>query len=83
MCSTRERAKVIVERDGLQQISDAAVLRPLAEKVIHDNPRQVGQYQAGKDGIFGFFVGQLMKLTGGKANPQLASELLKSLLDAG
>ncbi len=82
MCTTKERAKVIVERDGMRQISDEATLRPLAEKVINDNPRQVGQYKAGKDGILGFFVGQLMKATSGKANPRLSSELIKRLLDA-
>jgi aspartyl-tRNA(Asn)/glutamyl-tRNA(Gln) amidotransferase subunit B len=82
MCVTRERATVIVERDGLQQISDVAVLRPLAEKIIADNPRQVGGYRGGNDKLLGFFVGQLMKATDGKANPQLASDLMKQLLAA-
>lgn len=80
MCATGDSARAIVERDGLQQISDETVLRELAAKVIYDNPRQVGQYKAGKESMFGFFVGQMMKLSGGKANPQLASELLRALL---
>jgi aspartyl-tRNA(Asn)/glutamyl-tRNA(Gln) amidotransferase subunit B len=82
MIATGDGARAIVERDGLRQISDEGALRPLAEKIIADNPRQYGQYKAGKEGVIGFFVGQLMKATGGKANPQLASELMKKLLDA-
>ena len=82
MIATGDGARAVVERDGLRQISDEGALRPLAEKIIADNPRQYGQYKAGKEGVIGFFVGQLMKATGGKANPQLASELMKKLLDA-
>jgi aspartyl-tRNA(Asn)/glutamyl-tRNA(Gln) amidotransferase subunit B len=80
MCKTGEGAKLIVERDDLRQISDEAVLRPICEQIIHDNPRQVGQYKGGKDGLLGFFVGQLMKATNGKANPAMSTELMKKLL---
>jgi aspartyl-tRNA(Asn)/glutamyl-tRNA(Gln) amidotransferase subunit B len=75
-----QSAKAIVERDGLRQISDDNVLRPLAEKIIADNPRQVGGYRAGNEKLLGYFVGQLMKATDGKANPQMASDLMKQLL---
>jgi aspartyl-tRNA(Asn)/glutamyl-tRNA(Gln) amidotransferase subunit B len=80
MCKTGDNAKLIVERDDLRQISDEAVLRPICEQIIHDNPRQVGQYKGGKEGLLGFFVGQLMKATNGKANPALSTELMKTLL---
>ncbi|MBZ0233408.1 MAG: Asp-tRNA(Asn)/Glu-tRNA(Gln) amidotransferase subunit GatB [Deltaproteobacteria bacterium] len=80
MCKTGERAGFIVQRDDLRQISDASVLRPLCEKIIADNPKQVAQYRGGKDSLLGFFVGQLMKATEGKANPSLSADLMKKLL---
>ena len=80
MCRSGEGAAAIVERDGLRQISDDGVLRPLAEKIIADNPRQVGGYRGGNEKLLGYFVGALMKATDGKANPQLASDLMKELL---
>jgi len=80
MCATGAGARAIVEKDGLRQISDQAVLRPLAEKIIEENPRQVGGYRAGNDKLLGYFVGALMKATEGKANPQMASDLMKKLL---
>jgi aspartyl-tRNA(Asn)/glutamyl-tRNA(Gln) amidotransferase subunit B len=80
MCKTGESAKLIVERDDLRQISDEKVLRELCQQIIHDNPRQVGQYKGGKEGLLGFFVGQLMKATSGKANPSKSTELMKQLL---
>jgi aspartyl-tRNA(Asn)/glutamyl-tRNA(Gln) amidotransferase subunit B len=82
MCKTGDGARHIVERDDLRQISDEAVLRPLCEKIIADNPKQHGQYLSGKDTLLGFFVGQLMKATSGKANPSLSAELMKQLLAA-
>ena len=51
-----------------------------AKKIIEDNPAQVNAYKAGKDRLFGFFVGQVMKETQGKANPQSVNEILKKLL---
>jgi aspartyl-tRNA(Asn)/glutamyl-tRNA(Gln) amidotransferase subunit B len=80
MWASGDGARAIVERDGLRQISDEAVLRPLAERIIEENPRQVGGYRAGNDKLLGFFVGALMKATEGKANPQMASDLMKQLL---
>lgn len=73
-------ARAIVEAKGLAQISDAGSIEPLVDKVIADHPQQVAQYRDGKDKLFGFFVGQVMKATRGKANPQLVNDLLKSKL---
>lgn len=70
----------IVERKGLGQISDPAVIRAAAENVIALNATQAEQYRAGKTQLFGFLVGQLMKEMRGKANAELANEILRELL---
>ncbi|HQK79333.1 MAG TPA: Asp-tRNA(Asn)/Glu-tRNA(Gln) amidotransferase subunit GatB [Syntrophales bacterium] len=80
MYRTGKTPQVIIEEKGLLQISDAGALIPLIEKVMADNPSQLGQYRGGKDKLFGFFVGQVMKATQGKANPQLINDLLKKML---
>jgi aspartyl-tRNA(Asn)/glutamyl-tRNA(Gln) amidotransferase subunit B len=71
----------IVARRSLAQISDPSMIRRAAESVLAAHAVQVEQYRAGKKGLFGFFVGQLLRETGGKANPELASSLLRELLD--
>ena len=58
----------------------AKELKPLIDKVISDNPDKVKEYKSGKDKLFGFFVGQAMKVSGGKANPQLVNEILRKKL---
>lgn len=80
MFSSGDSAAAIIERDGLQQISDSAALEKIAAGIIAANPKQVEQYRGGKDKLFGFFVGQLMKATQGQANPEQANEILKRLL---
>ena len=70
----------IVEEKGLKQQSDPKQLEKLIEKVISENPINVKAYKSGKDKLFGFFVGQVMKVSGGKANPQLVNEILKKKL---
>ena len=65
---------------GLEQVSDTSALEALAREVIIENPAQVGQFKAGKEAVLGFLVGQLMKKSKGKANPQLAGEVLRKLL---
>jgi len=65
---------------GLEQVSDTSALEALAREVIAENPAQVGQFKAGKEAVLGFLVGQLMKKSKGKANPQLAGEVLRKLL---
>lgn len=73
--------KALVEQQGLGQISDEGAIRELCQKVIADNPDNVAQYKAGKDKLLGFFVGQVMKASQGKANPTMINDLMKSLLD--
>ena len=70
----------IIETKGLVQIQDESLLEEIAKKVIDSNPDQVNAYKNGKDKLFGFFVGQVMKETQGKANPKSVNEILKQLL---
>ena len=70
----------IIETKGLVQIQDESLLEEIAKKVIDSNPDQVNAYKNGKDKLFGFFVGQVMKETQGKANPKSVNEILKELL---
>ena len=77
---TGEAPAAIVERRGVQQISNEAQLWEIVERVVAANQRQADAYAAGNDKLFGFFVGQVMKETGGRANPVLANELLRKKL---
>ncbi len=70
----------IVEEKGLKQESDPKAIEEIIVKVIKDNPNKVKEYKSGKDKLFGFFMGQVMKISGGKANPQLVNEILKKNL---
>ena len=70
----------IVERLGLQQVGDADQLEPVVDAVIAANPGNVALYRGGKTNLLGFFVGQVMKSTNGRANPRLVNELLRSKL---
>ena len=72
--------KKIVEEKGLKQESDPKALEALIDKVIDDNRDKAVEYKSGKVKLFGFFVGQVMKVSGGKANPQLVNEILKKKL---
>ena len=71
----------IVEEKGLKQQSDPKELENLINKVITENPKNVEAYKSGKDKLFGFFVGQVMKNSNGKANPKLVNEILKKKLN--
>jgi glutaminyl-tRNA synthetase len=73
--------RALVERLDLAQVSDAGAIRPVAEKVVAANPEKVREYREGKTGLLGFFMGQVMRGMGGKADPELARSLLKELLD--
>jgi aspartyl-tRNA(Asn)/glutamyl-tRNA(Gln) amidotransferase subunit B len=73
-------ADAVIEARGLKQITDTGALEDVVREVMAANPGQLEQYRSGKDKLFGFFVGQVMKATGGKANPALVNELLKKLL---
>ena len=73
-------ADQVIEARGLKQISDASAIEPLIDAIIAANPAQVEQYRAGKEKVFGFFVGQVMKQSQGKANPAQVNALLKEKL---
>ncbi|MDJ0890292.1 MAG: Asp-tRNA(Asn)/Glu-tRNA(Gln) amidotransferase subunit GatB [Gammaproteobacteria bacterium] len=74
------QADGIIETKGLRQMTDAGAMEALVDEVIAANPRQVEQFRAGKDKLLGYFVGQVMKATRGKANPQQLNEILKRKL---
>jgi aspartyl-tRNA(Asn)/glutamyl-tRNA(Gln) amidotransferase subunit B len=80
MYKTGKGAKEIVEKGGLVQITDEAALTKEVQEVLQNHPNEVKAYKQGKDKLFGFFVGQVMKATQGKANPQLVNEILKKKL---
>ncbi len=73
-------ADQIIEEKGLKQVSDSGAIEALIDEVIAANPAEVAEYRAGKDKLMGFFVGQVMKASKGKANPGLANQLLKKKL---
>ena len=75
-------ADTIIEASGLKQISDSGALEKIIDDIIANNADQVAEYRAGKEKVFGFFVGQAMKASQGKANPQQLNELLKRKLSA-
>ena len=75
-----EDPEKIVKEKGLIQESDPKELEKLIDKVISENPDKVKEYKSGKNKLFGFFVGQAMKISNGKANPQLVNEILKKKL---
>ena len=76
-------ADAIIDARGLKQITDSGAIDAIVDKVIAANPSQVADYRGGKDKLIGFFVGQVMKETGGKANPAQVNQALKAKLDGG
>jgi len=80
MWSQGASADAVIESQGLRQITDSAAISRAIEEVMANNPAQLAEYRAGKDKLFGFFVGQVMKATGGKANPAQLNELLRGKL---
>jgi len=77
MYRSGKAAKKIVEEKGLVQITDADDVTRTVEEVLKNHPKEVAEYKSGKEKLFGFFVGQVMKETQGKANPQLVNDILK------
>ncbi len=82
MFATGRAAKAIVEEKGLAQISDAAMLEQLVERVIAENPAEVAAYLGGKEGLLGWFVGQVMRQTKGQANAQMVNQMFRERLEA-
>ena len=80
MCLSGSTPDEIIESQGLKQISDDGAIEEIIMTVINENPSQVEAYLGGKDKLFGFFVGQVMKLTEGKANPKAVNSILKEKL---
>jgi aspartyl-tRNA(Asn)/glutamyl-tRNA(Gln) amidotransferase subunit B len=83
MWSEGKSADDIIEAKGLRQITDTGALESVIDAVIAANPKQLADYRSGKDKLFGFFVGQAQKATGGKANPAQLNDLLKKKLSGG
>ena len=81
MFSSGKTARQIVDEKGLQQVTDQDEIAKVIDEVIAENPKMVEQYLAGKDKLLGFFVGQAMKLTKGKANPKMLNDILKQKLN--
>ena len=75
-------ADAVIEKHGLKQVTDSGAIEKVIDEVMAKNPQQLADYRGGKDKLFGFFVGQVMKATQGKANPQQLNELLKKKLNA-
>ena len=73
-------ADEIIEKKGLKQITDSSAIEPIIDEIIANNPKQLEQYRAGKEKLMGFFVGQVMKASKGKANPGQVNEILKKKL---
>jgi aspartyl-tRNA(Asn)/glutamyl-tRNA(Gln) amidotransferase subunit B len=80
MLETGDAPAKIVEEKGLKQTSDTGAIEAVIAKIVADNADKVEQYKAGKEALFGFFVGQTMKAMGGKANPKVVNELLKKAI---
>ncbi|HCS23377.1 MAG TPA: Asp-tRNA(Asn)/Glu-tRNA(Gln) amidotransferase GatCAB subunit B, partial [Rhodospirillaceae bacterium] len=81
MWTTGKDAAVIVDEKGLKQVTDTGAIEKLVNDVLAANPDKVAEYRGGKDKLFGFFVGQIMKQSGGKMNPAMVNDLLKSKLE--
>ena len=77
MAATGDDPGTIVEREGLLQVTDESAIAAIVDRVVAANPEKVSEYRAGKEKLFGFFVGQVMKESQGKANPQAVNKLLR------
>ncbi|KPK15781.1 MAG: glutamyl-tRNA amidotransferase [Myxococcales bacterium SG8_38] len=81
MVETGRAPQAIIEEQGLAQVTDTSAIEEAVRRVIESNPSQVAQYKAGKASLIGYFVGQVMKVTQGAANPKVVNETLRRLLD--
>jgi aspartyl-tRNA(Asn)/glutamyl-tRNA(Gln) amidotransferase subunit B len=80
MCASRKSAEATVAELGLAQVSDEDAIAAACAKVIAEEPDKVAEYLSGRDKLFGFFVGKVMKEMGGKANPKIVNQILKKKL---
>ena len=81
MITKGEKASAIVEKKGLSQISDEGAIKTIVENIINAHPKEVESYKNGKTNLLGFFVGQVMKETKGRANPKTVNELVRKMLE--
>ena len=81
MAVTNEPAKAIVEKKGLVQVSDVAAIEKIVQTILDSNPKEVAAYTNGKTKLMGFFVGQVMRETKGKADPKVVNKLLREKLE--
>ncbi len=81
MWKTGESADVLVEKLGLKQLNNDDEIKTMVTEAINNNPQSVADYKSGKTSAIGFLVGQVMKASKGKANPQKVNEMLKEMLD--
>ena len=82
MITNGDKASAIVEKKGLSQISDEGAIKTIVEKIVLAHPKEIEAYKNGKTNLLGFFVGQVMKETKGRANPKTVNELVKQILEA-
>ena len=80
MAETGKSPEVIVEEKGLRQVTDTSAIEKIVDEVIASNPDNVAAYKAGKTNLLGWFVGQVMKQSSGKANPGIVNQILKQKL---
>ena len=79
--SSDNQVDEIIQGEGLEQVTDDKEIETMIDKVINNNPEQLEQYRSGKDRLFGFFVGQVMKASQGKANPKQVNDILRKKLE--
>ena len=80
MFETGRQAAEIIAAEGLAQLTDTSAIERIAREVVGKSPDNVAKYRAGNEGVFKFFVGQVMRETRGQANPQAVNEILKRIL---
>lgn len=80
MFASGKTADAVIAEKGFEQISDAAEIEKIVDEIIEKNENQVSAYRNGNEKLFGFFVGQAMKASGGKANPKIVNEILRDKL---
>lgn len=80
MIAEKKRAKDLIKQEGIRQMSDTSEIEVFVQKVLDDNHKEVERYRSGDNKLIGFFVGQVMKLTKGKANPKLVNDAIRKLI---
>ena len=80
MFGTGKSSADVIKEKGFEQVSDSSVIEKIVDEIIASNDAQVAAYRAGNEKLFGFFVGQVMKASQGKANPKIVNEVLRSKL---